>query len=92
MRPIFLILVDSKVKFTKEVTTLGEWPKMRAQGILGPPRFPCSGLPVLRVESEGQKGFVLGETTAILAFLDECLQQAGNGEYLNPWGRYRHLI
>ena len=44
--------------------------------MVGPPHFPYSGLPILRVaESEGQEGFVLSETTAILAFPDEYLQQ-----------------
>jgi len=70
------MLVDSGAKFTKEVITLDEWLKMRRLRKLGPPRFPYSGLPVMRVaESEGKEGFVLGETTAILEFLDEYLQQ-----------------
>jgi hypothetical protein len=74
--PIFLMLVDSGVKFAKEFIHLDKWIEMRGSKRVGPPRFPYSGLPVLRVgKSEGQEGFVLGETTAILAFLDEYLQE-----------------
>jgi hypothetical protein len=76
--PIFLMLADSGVKFAKDIIDLDEWTKMKRAGMVGPSRFPYSGLPVLRVpKSKGQDGFVLGETTAILAFLDEYLQQGG---------------
>jgi hypothetical protein len=81
--PVFLLLVDSGVKFTNVTIGPDKWMEMKRPelSVVGPPQFPYSALPVLKViKPEGEGGtneFILGETTAILTFLDEYLWGEG---------------
>lgn len=78
--PVFLLLVDFGVEFTNVTIGPDEWMEMKRSELgVGPPQFPYTALPVLRVskpEGDGNTSdLVLGETTAILTFFDEYLQR-----------------
>ncbi|KIJ68355.1 hypothetical protein HYDPIDRAFT_106543 [Hydnomerulius pinastri MD-312] len=77
--PVLLFLVDSGLPFTLEEISPTTWGQLRKT--VTNDDYPYSALPVLRVREksakDGSKDFVLAETSAILAFLEEFLAPKG---------------
>ncbi|KAH7911957.1 hypothetical protein BJ138DRAFT_1149498 [Hygrophoropsis aurantiaca] len=73
--PVLILLADSGVPFTYEEISISTWIGWKTDGKITPDQLPYAGLPVLRVKAsnESDKDFVLGETSAILTFLEEYL-------------------
>jgi len=77
---VLLILADSGTQFEYEEIPLVKWGEMKKTGQIIPSMFPYSVVPVLRVTektSEKQNEFLLGETSAILSYLEEILAPPG---------------
>ncbi|KAG2118434.1 hypothetical protein DEU56DRAFT_837925 [Suillus clintonianus] len=78
--PVLYILADSGAQFEYEEIPLMKWGEMKKTGQVTPAIFPYSGVPVLRVtdeSSEQRSEFLLGETSAILSYLEEILAPPG---------------
>ncbi|KAG1826031.1 uncharacterized protein BJ212DRAFT_1317633 [Suillus subaureus] len=78
--PVLLILADSGIQFEYEEVPLAKWRGMKKTGQVTPAMFPYGGVPVLRVtdkSSEPRSEFLLGETSAILSYLEEILTPLG---------------
>jgi hypothetical protein len=78
--PVLLLLADSGIRFEYEEIPVTKWGEMKKTGQVTPATFPYSGVPVLRVTdktSEKPGEFVLGETPAILSYLEEILTPPG---------------
>jgi glutathione S-transferase len=78
--PVLLLLADSGTQFEYEEIPLEKWGKMKKTGQVTPAMFPSGGVPVLRVtdkSSEQRSEFLLGETSAILSYLEEILTPPG---------------
>ncbi|KAI6007336.1 hypothetical protein EDD15DRAFT_48471 [Pisolithus albus] len=79
--PVLLLLVDSGVPFELEEIPLVTWEQWKKTRQITNDMFPYSALPVLHARhtmtEHGPKEFVLGETSAILTYLDETLDPAG---------------
>jgi hypothetical protein len=78
--PVLLILADSGTQFEYEEIPITRWGEMKKTGQVTPKTFPYSGLPVLHVTdktSESGGEFLLGETPAILSYLEEILAPPG---------------
>lgn len=78
--PVLLILADSGTQFEYEEIPLMKWGEMKKTGQVTPATFPYSSVPVLRVtdkSSEPRSEFLLGETPAILSYLEEILAPPG---------------
>ncbi|KAG2350456.1 hypothetical protein BDR05DRAFT_23718 [Suillus weaverae] len=78
--PVLLILTDSGTQFEYEEIPLAKWGEMKKTGQVTPAMFPYGGMPVLRVtdkSSEQRSEFLLGETSAILSYLEEILAPPG---------------
>ncbi len=75
--PILLVLEDAGVPYTLREVTLEEWRHRKAQGDTGPRRFPYGALPVLSITGPNGDTDFVGETCAILRFLDKALQTGG---------------
>ncbi|KAG2072741.1 hypothetical protein BDR04DRAFT_1096370 [Suillus decipiens] len=79
--PVLLILADSGAKFEYEEIPLGKWTEMKKTGRVMPAMFPYGAVPILRVidkSSEQRSEFLLGETSAILSYLEEILTPPGS--------------
>jgi glutathione S-transferase len=77
---VLLILADSGTHFEYEEVPLVKWGEMKKTGQVTPATFPYGGVPVLRVtdkSSEQRSEFLLGETPAILSYLEEILSPPG---------------
>lgn len=75
-----LILADSGIQFEYEEVPLVKWVEMKKTGQVTPAMFPFGGVPVLRVtdkSSEQRSEFLLGETSAILSYLEEIVTPPG---------------
>ena len=78
--PVLLILADSGMQFEYEEIPVTKWVGMRKTGQVKPTTFPYSALPILRVTgntSDDGGEFLLGETSAILSYLEETLAPPG---------------
>lgn len=78
--PVLLLLADSGIQFGYEEIPLVKWGRMKKTGKVTPAMFPSGGVPVLRVtdkSSEQRSEFLLGETSAILSYLEEILAPRG---------------
>jgi len=78
--PLLLILADSGTQFEHEQIPLMKWGEMKKTGQVTPAMFPYSCMPVLRVTnktSEEKGELLLGETSAILSYLEEILAPPG---------------
>ncbi|KAG2366624.1 hypothetical protein BDR07DRAFT_1395911 [Suillus spraguei] len=78
--PVLLILADSGAKFEYEEVPLKKWAEMKKTSGVMPAMFPYGAVPVLRVidkSSEQRSEFLLGETSAILSYLEEILTPPG---------------
>ncbi|KAF8078535.1 hypothetical protein FPV67DRAFT_60839 [Lyophyllum atratum] len=77
--PVFLMLVDAGVTYGwHTVMSLEEWRVIRRTPDFD--QYPHRGLPVLEVRESGRQDLILGETEAILEYLEEKLhpgKQAG---------------
>ncbi|KAL4064912.1 hypothetical protein V8B97DRAFT_1985426 [Scleroderma yunnanense] len=76
LEPILLRIVDAGVPFQLEEIPLAAWSQWKKTHQIARDKFPFSGVPILRAKYGG-KELVLGETSAILTFLDETLAPAG---------------
>jgi glutathione S-transferase len=77
---VLLLLADSGIQFEYEEIPLVKWGRMKKTGKVTPAMFPSGGVPVLRVtdkSSEQRSEFLLGETSAILSYLEEILAPPG---------------
>jgi len=78
--PVLLILADSGTQFEYEEVPLVKWAEMKKAGQVTPAMFPYGGVPILRVTDKSSKQrseFLLGETSAILSYLEEILTLPG---------------
>jgi glutathione S-transferase len=78
--PVLLLLADSGIRFEYEEIPFTKWVEMKKTGQVTPATFPYSSVPVLRITdktSEKPGEFVLGETPAILSYLEEILTPPG---------------
>lgn len=66
------MLVDAGVTFDLTTLSFEEWTNLQ-QAPDFHDHFPYGGLPVLEVKEEGKPAFVLAETGAILAYLQQRL-------------------
>jgi len=87
--PVFLMLLDAKLVFTTRVVSLKEWTDWRGNGNTSPPGYPSSSLPVLSfTHAKSGEAITLGETNAILLYLDQLLRSPGltsvSGEDAEP--------
>ncbi|KAG1885818.1 hypothetical protein F4604DRAFT_1728302 [Suillus subluteus] len=77
---VLLILADSGMQFEYKEVPLVKWVEMKKTGQVTPAMFPYGVVPVLRVtdkSSEQRSEFLLGETSAILSYLEEILTPPG---------------
>ncbi|KAF9229381.1 hypothetical protein BS17DRAFT_771383 [Gyrodon lividus] len=77
---MLLLLADSGQPFTLEEYTFSAWVDMKKSGQVTPSYFPCSTVPVLRVSSfspDCEDDLYLGESPAIISFLEEYLAPKG---------------
>ncbi|KAG1757480.1 hypothetical protein EDB19DRAFT_1657640 [Suillus lakei] len=78
--PVLFMLADSGTQFEYEEIPLVKWGEMKKTGQVTPAMYPFAGVPVLRVidkSSEQRSDFLLGETSAILSYLEEILAPPG---------------
>ncbi|KAG6337343.1 hypothetical protein ID866_1768 [Astraeus odoratus] len=76
--PILLLLADAGVPFTLKNIPTGTWMDLKRAHQLTSDEFPYSAVPVLHAkDKDGKKDLVLGETSAILSFLEEILAAPG---------------
>lgn len=78
--PVLLILADSGTQFEYEEIPQVKWVEMKKAGQVTPAMFPYGGVPILRVTDKSSKQrseFLLGETSAILSYLEEILTLPG---------------
>ncbi|KAG2121000.1 uncharacterized protein F5147DRAFT_14971 [Suillus discolor] len=78
--PVLLILADSGTQFEYEEVPRVKWVEMKKAGQVTPAMFPYGGVPILRVTDKSSKQrseFLLGETSAILSYLEEILTLPG---------------
>lgn len=77
--PVLLLLADSGTPFALEEVPPETWVRLKTSGKITRDFYPYSAMPVLRVrdKSARKNDFVLAETSAILAFLEEFLAPRG---------------
>lgn len=80
--PILLLLADSGISYKLEEISTATWLQLKRTHQISNDQFPYSMVPVLHAKCKseigGEKEVVLGETSAILSFLDDVLAPPGD--------------